>query len=231
VNLEDVRAIVQAVDDRSAAQPLLLPGTVASVFGSGRLEVAMDGDPEDTAIEVTGLFADVAPGDRVMVMFDPPRGVYAVGLIGRVQEAGMVVGLSEDVFDEEFTCSGSCTDFLLFPDIQFSGRAGRMYRFGWNIWIYKSDSLVYPDWTLNPSMFGMRTAFYPSGVRGYVDLEPNMVQVMLSYSGVVPYYESAVETITCHLGIATGAADTFRLEGVGQFTITDAGPIDSLTTL
>ncbi len=231
MNLDDVRTLIQAVDERSAPTAGLLPGTVGAVYGAGRLDVAMDGDPEDTTIQATSLFADVAPGDRVMVMFDPPRGVYAVGLIGRVQEAGMVVGLSEDVFDEEFTCSGSCTDFLSFPDIQFSGRAGRMYRFGWNIWLYKSASLVYPGWTLNPSMFGMRTAFYPSGVLGYVDLEQNMAQVMLSYSGVVPYYESAVETITCTVGIATSAADTFTLEGVGQFTITDAGPVDALTVL
>jgi hypothetical protein len=166
-----------------------------------------------------------------MVMFDPPRGVYAVGLIGRVQEAGMVVGLSEDVFDEEFTCDGTCTGSLSFPDIEFAGRAGRMYRFGWNIWIYKSASLVYPLWTLYPAMFGMRSDFLPAGVTGIVDLEQNIAQVMLSYSWVVPYYESAIETITCNVGISTGGADTFTLEGTGQFTITDAGPVDALTVL
>ncbi len=231
MNLDDVRTLIQAVDERSAPTAGLLPGTVGAVYGAGRLDVAMDGDPEDTTIQATSLFADVAPGDRVMVMFDPPRGVYAVGLIGRVQEAGMVVGLSEDVFDEEFTCDGTCTGSLSFPDIEFAGRAGRMYRFGWNIWIYKSASLVYPLWTLYPAMFGMRSDFLPAGVTGIVDLEQNIAQVMLSYSWVVPYYESAIETITCNVGISTGGADTFTLEGTGQFTITDAGPVDALTVL
>jgi hypothetical protein len=231
VNLEDVRAIVQAVDDRSAAQPLLLPGTVASVFGSGRLEVAMDGDPEDTAIEVTGLFADVAPGDRVMVMFDPPRGVYAVGLVGRTIEAGQVIGHTRRVYE-----SGSefaPPDLSAQASVTCEYRAGRQYRI---------------DFALNLST----TSSKISNIYGYVENQVSGGQVLdtsdslevklslgvseltsVSVMGyrLVPIANTSIETLDVFLAPDSGFPGSVEYVGWFDLTVTDAGPIDSLTTL
>lgn len=134
MNLDDVRTLVQAVDARTVAQPLLLPGTVGQVEGGGLVEVVMDSDPDGTSIEASCLFADVGEGDRVMVLFDPPRGVYAVGLIGRTVEAGQLVTvLTGSVSGVAYT-SGQTT-VLDVDTSQVSLRANRFYDLRLNLGI------------------------------------------------------------------------------------------------
>lgn len=126
MNLDDVRMIVQAVDGRDRPSPLLLPGSVGQVGSGGVIEVVMDSDDEGSSIEARSLFADVAPGDRVMVLFDPPRGVYAVGLIGRTVEAGQLVAYQRDVVEAEAYGTGS-TQVLSYSTGTVQWRAGRYY--------------------------------------------------------------------------------------------------------
>lgn len=61
----------------------LRPGTVVSVlapYTPREASVRMDGDT-DTAITVVSLVNDLTLGDRVMVMWVPPAGQYAIGLL------------------------------------------------------------------------------------------------------------------------------------------------------
>lgn len=126
MNLDDVRTIVQAVDDRTPRQPLLLPGSVGQVGADGLLEVVMDSDPEGSSIEARSLFADVAEGDRVMVLFDPPRGVYAVGLVARTVEAGQMIAYHED--EELAAAYGTgTTNIVTYSTPSLAWRAGRWY--------------------------------------------------------------------------------------------------------
>lgn len=125
MNLDDVRTIVQAVGDREQARPLLLPGSVGQVSGTGLVEVVMDSDPDGTSIEATCLFADVGEGDRVMVLFDPPRGVFVVGLVGRTVEAGQLVAYHREVVVAEPYSTQTTVASYLSPTVQW--RAGRYY--------------------------------------------------------------------------------------------------------
>jgi hypothetical protein len=90
MNADQVQALVQAVESRPQPSVKLMPGTIAAM-GTGVAGVVMDGDPDGTSLDASLLFADVGEGDRVMVLFDPPQGVYVVGTIGRAHEAGTVI--------------------------------------------------------------------------------------------------------------------------------------------
>ena len=126
---EDVRTLVQSV--RAVPGPSgfqLAPGAVSDLDRERRVaSVVMDGDPLGTEIEARCLFADVSEEDRVMVAFDPPRGVFVVGTIGRVTEAGQTLlwwetdDVSLDVGEES-----SATIDVPLPEVSF--RAGRLYR-------------------------------------------------------------------------------------------------------
>jgi hypothetical protein len=123
MNADQVQALVQAVESRPQPSVTLMPGTIAAM-GTGVAGVVMDGDPDGTSLDASLLFADVGEGDRVMVLFDPPQGVYVVGTIGRAHEAGTVIlrgdtapGLQLD--DETVTVPVSNVEFHF----------GRQYRF------------------------------------------------------------------------------------------------------
>lgn len=94
MNNDEVQWLVQAVESRPQPSVKLMPGTIAAM-GVGTAQVVMDGDPDGTALDASLLFADVGSGDRVMVLFDPPQGVYVVGTIGRAHEAGTVIARYE----------------------------------------------------------------------------------------------------------------------------------------
>ena len=96
MNLNDVRTIVQAMEERTSAQPLLLPGTISSIAGRGIADVQMDSDPDGAQVEVSLLFSDASVGDRIMVLFEPPRGVFGIGPIGRTVGAGQIVSYAND---------------------------------------------------------------------------------------------------------------------------------------
>ncbi len=205
---------------------MLLPGTVAATSNALNVaEVSMDGDPDGIVVAAQLLMQDVGEGDRVMVMFDPPQGVFVIGTIARRSESGMVVGLSEADFEDEFTCTGGCLSSVAFPDIEFIGQAGRQYRFDYTISIEKTASLVAPAWWIETGMFGMRLDLYLSGIGGITDMSDDLYKTIISYSRVIPYQESIAETIECSIGFYVAATDTFTVEGSGQFRITDAGPL------
>jgi hypothetical protein len=120
MNADQVQALVQAVESRPQPSVKLMPGTIAAM-GTGVAEVVMDGDPDGTGLDASLLFSDVSSGDRVMVLFDPPQGVYVVGTIGRPTEAGTVVffsGVEDEIIDDNtFDVSTGSVEF----------RAGRRY--------------------------------------------------------------------------------------------------------
>ena len=120
MNADQVQALVQAVESRPQPSVKLMPGTIAAM-GTGVAEVVMDGDPDGTGLDASLLFSDVSSGDRVMVLFDPPQGVYVVGTIGRPTEAGTVVffsGVEDEVIDDT-------TFDVTTGSVEF--RAGRRY--------------------------------------------------------------------------------------------------------
>lgn len=123
MNTDEVQWLVQAVESRPQPSVKLMPGTIAAM-GTGVAEVVMDGDPDGTALDASLLFADVGSGDRVMVLFDQPQGVYVVGTIGRAHEAGTVIMRADTApnlqLDDE-------TVTVPAPDVQFY--FGRQYRF------------------------------------------------------------------------------------------------------
>ena len=127
MNVDDVRALVQAMEARPSRLPLLMPGTVAAVSGTVA-EVTVDGDPDGSAVEAVLLTADVGPGDRVSLLFDPPRGVSVVGVTARRSEAGMVLW-----FDEEINVSHTFLDaggtYTMTNQPFLTLEAARSYRF------------------------------------------------------------------------------------------------------
>jgi hypothetical protein len=87
MNSDEVRALVQAMRERDAPIPKMLPGVVKAL-SPGVAEVVLDSDPDGVVLSAALLISDVAVGDRVMVMFEPPRGVYVTDVINQVRAAG-----------------------------------------------------------------------------------------------------------------------------------------------
>jgi hypothetical protein len=126
---EDMRLIVQTVEARGVQTPSLLPATVVGFeTGASVVSLAMDGDPADSIVEALPLFSDFSNGDRVMVMFDPPQGVYVVGRIGVTSgepKAGEIFKYYEsDIFALTYTN----TSEIAFSESSLSLLEGRMYR-------------------------------------------------------------------------------------------------------
>lgn len=127
MNVNDVRLLVQAMEERKDASSPLLPGTVADSLGEGILLVSMDGDPENTEIEVVSFVPGISEGDRVMVLFDPPRGAYAVGIINRAVEAGQVLVSSFGAIEAEPFGASTTTKVLSVATASASFKANRYY--------------------------------------------------------------------------------------------------------
>lgn len=123
MNNDEVQWLVQAVESRPQPSVKLMPGTIAAM-GVGTAQVVMDGDPDGTGLDASLLFADVGSGDRVMVLFDPPQGVYVVGTIGRAHEAGTVIMRADTASNLQLDDE---TVTVPAPDVQFY--FGRQYRF------------------------------------------------------------------------------------------------------
>lgn len=89
---EDIRLIVQNVEARNPVTPLLLPATVANFSESTSIAtLVVDGDPPDSTVEASVLIGDLFIGDRVMVLFDKPSGVYVVGRITDTAPVGHMI--------------------------------------------------------------------------------------------------------------------------------------------
>ena len=140
MDVQDIRLVVQAMEARPSATPLLLPGTISEVSEDGSTAVlVMDSDPDGITVQARMLFADLGEGDRAMVMFDPPRGVYVVGTVGRRTEAGQVLGhvRREYVEDEEFIAPDLTAQASLTCDY----RQGRSYRVDFTFTLSNNENL------------------------------------------------------------------------------------------
>lgn len=80
--------LARAITDKAAKElpsPKLIPATVLTYTSSGNTAAAsatvhIDSDPLDVSLQVSVLTTLVLkPGDRVMVLFDPPEGAYVLG--------------------------------------------------------------------------------------------------------------------------------------------------------
>lgn len=85
---DDVAGLVRATVDKIRREypgAKLQPATVIQftrIDGEATATVKFDGDGNDNPIQVTSiLVADCVPGDRVMVLFDPPQGAYIIGVL------------------------------------------------------------------------------------------------------------------------------------------------------
>ena len=223
MNLSDVRTLVQAMGERQTAQPLLLAGTVMEVSDSGVLLIAMDGDPENTEIEVTTLTPGVSSGDRVMVFFDPPRGVYAIGALNRVVDAGQVIGHVKRAYDD--------AEPFEEPDItpQASLRAvftgGRIYRFDLTATFSRVDNGAF-SWmyvqALNQRINDTQAQFFPFFEDFLIGTSVDDLEYhTASAFRIVECRESTVETLDVYLYM--GGAEEY--EGEFELAITDVGPV------
>lgn len=225
MNLSDVRTLVQAMGERQTTQPLLLAGTVMEVSDSGVLLIAMDGDPENTEIEVTTLTPGVSSGDRVMVFFDPPRGVYAIGALNRVVDAGQVINhvkrtyTDADPFQEP--------DLTPQASLRTAFTGGRRYRFDFTMTFQGVDAVYFP-WMygqVSNQRFNDATAqffpfFYDFLVGTNVFSDPLVYHTVTAFR-IAECIESTVETLDVFLYF--GTPDDY--EGEFELAITDVGPI------
>jgi len=98
VNIDEVRMLVQAVENRAAPVSRFGPGTVVSFDRENAVvTVRMDGQEFGNEIDVRPLISDIASNDRVMIAYDPPRGGYLIGHIGRPYSAGEIVASAQMV--------------------------------------------------------------------------------------------------------------------------------------
>lgn len=72
---DEIRAIVKAVEARSGPGVEMLPGTLQEVNDTQGV-VLLDGTTQPAGVNVV---TECEPGDRVMVLFVPPRGGFVVG--------------------------------------------------------------------------------------------------------------------------------------------------------
>ena len=137
MNVGDVRMIVRAMEARPTAAPSLMPASVTEVDTTNNiLRVVLDGQPVGQDIDVRPLINDVGPGDRVMVMYDPPRGGYVIGVIGRRHSAGETVAY----LTRETTLVGviNAQQTLLSGSVEFV--ANRLYRLEYSVAVTRTAS-------------------------------------------------------------------------------------------
>jgi len=78
VNSDEVRTLVRMLEARSKTGVEMLPGTLQDV-SLGQGAVVLDGTTSEVGVNV---IAECEAGDRVMVLFVPPRGGFVIGRIG-----------------------------------------------------------------------------------------------------------------------------------------------------
>lgn len=86
MNPQDIAKLARAITDKAAAEatnPQLLPGSISAVANDGSVAVTIDGDDAaNAATQAQWLLGDLpATGMRVMVLFQPPRACFVVGLV------------------------------------------------------------------------------------------------------------------------------------------------------
>lgn len=75
-----VRAVIEKLK-KELPMPKLQPATVQTLNDDGTVTLAVDGDEAGVTIGAEPLVAGLAAEDRVMVMFQPPRACFVIGVI------------------------------------------------------------------------------------------------------------------------------------------------------
>jgi hypothetical protein len=227
MDVQDIRLVVQAMEARPSDIPSLLPGTISEVSEDGSTAVlVMDSDPDGITVQARMLFADLGEGDRAMVMFDPPRGVYVVGTIGRRTEAGQIVARTRRVYTEENPFEAE--DLTEQAQLTATYIPGRLYRidftFTLNADIYAQDpSWVYgaiyndePGGIILPASEDFFIGISPGGATGFATV---------SSFRIVETEEKISETLNVYLYPTAYTSYT----GWFEVAITDAGPTVELS--
>jgi len=182
------------------------------------VDVVMDGDPDGVVVQAAPLFADLSVADRVMVLFDPPRGVFVVGTVGRAHQAGTVVLRLEypsDFIDD---------DTVLVQGVA-NLQAGRRYRI-------QSEAIVsYVSGGVNTEQLvqWLGVTFYSLGVSplevlglgGNVYGNDSLAgrEMYIANDDVFTVNQSVVSPVTWELQAIGG-----EIAVDGSVTITDVGP-------
>ena len=129
---EEMRLVVQTVESRNPASPMLVPATVASVnLDAAVATLVVDGDPPDSTVDAQILVGGVSQGGRVMVMFDKPSGVYVAGVINQKSETGALLYRASIPRDWSSLPAPSSLflddDSIFLPKQKIELKAGRLY--------------------------------------------------------------------------------------------------------
>jgi hypothetical protein len=185
----------------------------------------MDGDPENSSVEASMLFADLSEGDRVMVLFDPPRGIYIIGTIARFADAGQIIARTRRVYGEEnpFEAEDLTSQAQLSATFCF----GRLYRIDFTLTLV-AGSPADPSWVYgaiyNENAEGL---ILPGSEDFFVGISPGgptSFATVTSFRILEPE-ETSFETLDVYLYPTADVSYTGWFEAV----ITDAGPTVELS--
>jgi len=240
MDVQDIRLVVQAMEARPSDTPSLLPGTISEVSEDGSTAIlVMDSDPDGITVQARMLFADLGEGDRAMVMFDPPRGVYVVGTIGRRAEAGMIIVAYEDT--TTITIEGGTntyTETLVLDPIQFMVKGDRRYRLDLKqsfIWGYDDSFFPVASMWLQTQIESTYGLFTSGNAQNLTTQTLYYDGVYFPYThiddfGVIRYGENNFDKLSIYITINLIDAfgediPEFDLTFYTQIFITDAGPV------
>ena len=226
MDVQDIRLVVQAMEARPSDTPSLLPGTISEVSEDGSTAIlVMDSDPDGITVQARMLFADLGEGDRAMVMFDPPRGVYVVGTIGRRTEAGQIVARARRVYTEENPFEAE--DLTEQAQLTATYIPGRLYRIDFTLTLTTdspdSDSWIYGAiYNENPQGF-----ILPDDEDFFIGVSPGSPMRFATVAGfrIVGTEEKISETLNVYLYPTADISYT----GWFEVAITDAGPTVELS--
>lgn len=222
MNAEEVRMLVQALADRPQASPLLMPATVTSVvLAEAVVSVRVDGQDFGTDVDVRPLVADLTEGDRVMVMFDPPRGGYVVGVISRRWSAGEVIA-QQAITTAVTNIGDTATQIMLLPDVEFQDR--RQYRLEAHARLLRNANTPVCRFSIQTVGDSVRT----ERVAGETTLNVNITRASVSPSVMFAPGAAILSVEVTAVQIGGAGAGTFDvLATTGRpavLTVTDAGP-------
>ena len=234
MDVQDIRLVVQAMEARPSDTPSLMPGTISEVSEDGSTAIlVMDSDPDGITVQARMLFADLGEGDRAMVMFDPPRGVYVVGTIGRRTEAGqIVVDYAQDV--DDILIETDETQLIEFPSFTFYAEPNRMYRFdltaslyvqagGWNGCFDFQPQIDLSPWYF-PGPNGS-TSFYLDYQTCAYDSQQS--RITGTVFGTTSYPEATLQTVDVFTYLKIDDPSSVGCYTFIHVLVTDSGPINA----
>lgn len=217
MNIDEARAIMTAAATVSGPKPQVLPATVLNRKDT-LCSVLLDGDPAGSVTDCETLVPDVHVGDRVMILFDPPRGVFIVGTARRAIGAGMLAAYGERTTNLSLTTSNQ--DALT---VGLQAVANRRYRV--DAWAYGIEAISsgVNGWLLNLTDINnnnLRTGF---GAGTQLNLGSS---ISLSY--IYDAFETGLVEFKLRMRVSNVGTATLSVTGADRYpfiAIYDIGPV------